>query len=849
MKKKILALLLAAVLALSLLPTAALADGPDYGVITNYEQLLAVKDSSSTYILNPAADFGWPEEETELSVSTTLQMRGDWTIPAQVTLDFSGSLTPDYESGDYCWRTLTVDGTLILYPRHAFQVYRMVIGGKLILNGYGASLCADEGELLSTGTLQLKSDISTYSFNLSDGPRYMRHRDTAEYRTHWVFHEGAQFLGKENSASAGEIAIPATGEENAPAVLLEAVGTVQCPYRLAQFTGDYVTLKGDWKLDGISVRGDSKLLLDGSASTRDLSLDCSKTGDASIDNDPTRCARITVPGGSTLALEKREDAPQFGASSDADGNTEILVNGTLRLGDGTRNDSELSITGTGTIDARARFEDGTNQPRFFTSDVEFTMTDVILDRAAYADTIAETITIERNWKLIPKILTQPQSVTVNAGEEAVFSVEARPAETYQWMYNTGTNTYRCTDEMGTGADTDTFRLIAKPEYDGYQFFCRVTSEERARTSDRATLTVLGPAVEITAQPQDYVGKLNSTATFTVAAEGDGLTYQWQISDDGENWTNSSVKTAKYSTKLTVAKNGRQVRCVVTDEAGNSLTSDAAVMKLSGPAITTQPKDYTGKLNSTATFTVAAVGEGLTYQWQVSDNDGSTWSNSSVKTAKYSTKLTAARDGRQVRCIVTDAEGNQATSEAAVMKLQSTGVTITAQPKDYTGKVNSTASFTVVAEGSGLTYQWQVSDDNGATWSNSSVKKAVYTSKLTAAKNGRQVRCIVTDANGNKATSTAATMRLSGPVITTQPKNYVGKVNSTASFTVAAEGSGLTYQWQVSDDNGATWSNSSVKKAVYTSKLTAAKDGRMVRCIVTDAEGNAVTTNAVTMKIG
>ncbi len=265
------------------------------------------------------------------------------------------------------------------------------------------------------------------------------------------------------------------------------------------------------------------------------------------------------------------------------------------------------------------------------------------------------------------------------------------------------------------------------------------------------------------------------------------------------------------------------------------------------SITTQPKDYTGKLNSTASFTVAAVGEGLTYQWQVSDDNGKTWSNSSVKTAKYSTKLTAARDGRQVRCIVTDAEGSKATSNVATMTLQSTGVTITTQPKDFNGKLNSTASFTVVATGDGLTYQWQISDD-GENWTNSSVKTAKYSTKLTAAKNGRQVRCIVTDENGNSLTSEAATMKLSSPAITTQPKDYVGKVNTTASFAVTASGNGLTYQWQVSDD-GKTWSNSSVKAAKYTTKLTAARDGRMVRCIVTDANGNSVTSSAASMNIG
>ncbi len=265
-------------------------------------------------------------------------------------------------------------------------------------------------------------------------------------------------------------------------------------------------------------------------------------------------------------------------------------------------------------------------------------------------------------------------------------------------------------------------------------------------------------------------------------------------------------------------------------------------------ITAQPKDYAGKFNSTASFSVSAEGDGLTYQWQISDDSGKTWSNSSVKNPKYSTRLTADKDGRMVRCIVTDQYGSSVTSDAAAMKIQKE-LSITTQPQNYVGKVNSTAKFTVKAVGDGLTYQWQISDNGGKTWKNSSVTKAVYSSKLTSDKDGRMVRCIITDQYGNITTSDAASMKISDLAITTQPKDYTGKVNSTAKFTVAAEGNSPSFQWQVSDDGGKTWTNSSVKDASYSTKLTAAKDGRMVRCIVTDASGAKLTSNAVSMKIG
>ena len=263
------------------------------------------------------------------------------------------------------------------------------------------------------------------------------------------------------------------------------------------------------------------------------------------------------------------------------------------------------------------------------------------------------------------------------------------------------------------------------------------------------------------------------------------------------------------------------------------------------AVTAQPKDYTGAVNSTAKFTVKATGDGLTYRWEYSDDNGATWLPSTLKSATYSAKLTAEKNGRMVRCIVTDENNHSFTTEPAAMK---TTLTVTAQPEDYTGAVNSTAKFTVKATGAGLTYRWEYSDDNGETWLPSTLKTAVYSAKLTAEKNGRVVRCVITDANGSTFTTKPAAMRIA-LTLTAQPQDYVGKVNSVAKFTVKASGVGLTYQWQYSDDNGATWLFSTLKSATYSAKFTAEKNGRMVRCVITDANGNSLTTDPASMTIG
>ena len=440
-----------------------------------------------------------------------------------------------------------------------------------------------------------------------------------------------------------------------------------------------------------------------------------------------------------------------------------------------------------------------------------------------------------------EISENPSDVTVASGQTAAFAIKAAGERvSYQWQYKApGASEWSDCDH----SDADTLTISATAALDGYQYRCVVTDQDgNTVTSAAATLTVAQP-VTIIASPANSVSEAGRVASFYVEAEGEGLTYQWEYSDDnGENWIASTNGSPVAVCRVTPEVNGRLYRCVVTDAYGNYAVSENAVLRIqTNLVITTQPQDYTGAVNSTAKFVIAAEGEGLTYQWQYSD-DGKVWDASTLKTAVYSAKLTAAKSGRMVRCVVTDQYGNSVTTVSAMMRI---ALTITAQPADYVGAVNSTAKFTVKASGAGLSYQWEYSDD-GETWLLSSLKSATYSAKLTSEKNGRMVRCVVTDQHGNSVTTVSAVMRIA-LTITAQPKDYTGAVNSTAKFTVAASGNGLTYQWQYSDD-GVTWLPSTLKSATYSAKLTAEKDGRMVRCILTDANGNTVITNAATMKI-
>ena len=61
--------------------------------------------------------------------------------------------------------------------------------------------------------------------------------------------------------------------------------------------------------------------------------------------------------------------------------------------------------------------------------------------------------------------------------------------------------------------------------------------------------------------------------------------------------------------------------------------------VTAPSITTQPGNATVKVGETATFTIAATGTDLTYQWQIDRNDGNGWVNIAGATATSYTTST------------------------------------------------------------------------------------------------------------------------------------------------------------------------------------------------------------------
>lgn len=169
--------------------------------------------------------------------------------------------------------------------------------------------------------------------------------------------------------------------------------------------------------------------------------------------------------------------------------------------------------------------------------------------------------------------------------------------------------------------------------------------------------------------------------------------------------------------------------------------------------------------NSASFSVSASGAPVNaYQWQVSTNSGSTWTNVSTgtgaTTSAYTTATTTAVMNSNLYRVLATGQCGVATSNAALLTVQSAPA-ITAQPQNTLVCTGSTATFTVNATGANLTYQWNVSTDGGATYTSiaGALGSSYTTAPVTLGQNNNRYRVVVSGACPSSVTSAAAILKI------------------------------------------------------------------------------------------
>ncbi|MEI9943247.1 MAG: reprolysin-like metallopeptidase [Chitinophagaceae bacterium] len=253
-----------------------------------------------------------------------------------------------------------------------------------------------------------------------------------------------------------------------------------------------------------------------------------------------------------------------------------------------------------------------------------------------------------------------------------------------------------------------------------------------------------------------------------------------------------------------------------------------------PSITLQPQAQQACIGTNATFTVTAP-TALSYQWQVNPNGTGTFSNIGGATGASYTQLAVATamNNNQYRVIVTG-QCNSVTSAFATLTVQ-TAPAITAQPQSVTLCTSTNNTFSVTANGTNLTYEWQLSTDGGANYNpapGANTSSTYTVSSLTAGMNNNRYRVVVSGTCAPAAISSAAILTVISPVtITTQPNNAaICATIGTTNFTVAGSGTGVLYQWEVSTNGGGVYTDvpGATAATLTVSNPTDAMNGNLYR---------------------
>lgn len=267
-------------------------------------------------------------------------------------------------------------------------------------------------------------------------------------------------------------------------------------------------------------------------------------------------------------------------------------------------------------------------------------------------------------------------------------------------------------------------------------------------------------------------------------------------------------------------------------------------------ITAQPVPITVNAGEVATFDVEAVGKGLTYRWQHSTDGGISWLDSGEEgnnTARLRF-IANNHNGYLYRCEITDANGNKAYTEFAMLTVI-IQLKIITQPENITA--TSGASFTFAVGATGVaTYQWQYSSNGSKFYDLPANDKwaSATTDTLEVAVDEYSItwyyHCKLTGTDGSVLHTNV--VKFTSPIIITkQPENQVAVAGDTVTFHVEAIGA-VSYQWQVLAASG-NWDNLSwegAKTDTMTRTLNLNTVTYKYRCMLKAADGTVVYTNVV-----
>ena len=340
-----------------------------------------------------------------------------------------------------------------------------------------------------------------------------------------------------------------------------------------------------------------------------------------------------------------------------------------------------------------------------------------------------------------------------------------------------------------------------------------------------------PNVEvITGQPNDVKAKEGENVKLSVSASEEDVSYQWQYSADGTNWTDcdgENATTANYSFTMKKSSEGKY-RCIVNKSYIKETSNTATI------TFVDDDKKDDGKTDSDNSGD--NTGSGTTAQEGYVASDGITSIYASDDTKKPGQPYKMFKIGASEAKVVGD-------------KIQ---VSIWVEPAS-----SGNFSYDAIYIGNGNDKEKEpliIGEEDTKKIEGKKLERFTFEVPLSLA--GKEVHYVPRNGRTQKF-STSSALALTIPsldafkkqteiVIQSQPKDVAAKNDTQVSLSVIANGeesAKLSYQWQYSAD-GTSWIDCegiSAKNATYTFEMASDKVGQY-RCVITDSNGTTATSN-------
>lgn len=339
----------------------------------------------------------------------------------------------------------------------------------------------------------------------------------------------------------------------------------------------------------------------------------------------------------------------------------------------------------------------------------------------------------------------------------------------------------------------------------------------------AVVHVLNPS-NISIKKQPYIKSVTTNTdgskspVLTIEADG-AVSYQWQKSSDGKNWSPVSTKEAEgadTSTLTIKTISADYYRCLMVDDIGYKAYSDVAF------GFVQNTDNVYAEVNTGAELKVQALGA-AEYKWMYS-TDGSKWKDlsdsdvSGANTSKVTIPMTEARFSYKYRCVITGLSGKTLNSEAVKIRHI---LKITREPEDIFGELGKSYTATIEASGDGVSYTWYMIDDNTGSRVNISYKgykTNTLTVKLDEKTENRLFVCVVKDTYGTELESKQIIVAQTRG-ITAVPKKLTLVSKKDSKGTISIIQTGVKY-----DENTLIWKSSDISAATVNKGTVTAVEG-------------------------